>query len=107
MLYIYTLHTSHCSTIFNLDLHIVKILFTVAKIFLALFLIVLICCCFFSSNGVQENLEAGLLGPAVDQFSILAAVTNILESSSCENLKLFSQEMQVFWRRVLIEKLSR
>lgn len=60
-----------------------------------------------SSNGIQENLEVGILGAAVDQYSILAAVTKVLESSSCENLKTFSQEMLIFWRRLLLEKLAR
>ncbi|XP_031574184.1 RAD50-interacting protein 1-like isoform X2 [Actinia tenebrosa] len=58
------------------------------------------------STGIQENLEVGILGAAVDQYSILAAVTKVLESSSCDNLKAFSQEMLIFWRRVLLEKLA-
>ncbi|KAK3717328.1 hypothetical protein QZH41_011566, partial [Actinostola sp. cb2023] len=58
------------------------------------------------SDGIQEHVESGLLGSAVHQFSILVAITSILESSLCENLKVFSQEMQVYWCKVLLAKLS-
>ena len=63
--------------------------------------------CVVFSGEIERLLDSGLLGSAVEQFSVLKEVVHLLSESSCDNLMKFTADMQEHWYKVLINRLSR
>ncbi|EDO38509.1 predicted protein, partial [Nematostella vectensis] len=58
------------------------------------------------STNIQKHLDGGLLGSAVEEFTSLDTISQLLDSSSCLNLKTFARNTQKHWYQVLVENLS-
>lgn len=52
-------------------------------------------------------MEVGQLNQAVEQLSVLSEMARLLTDSACSNLTKFINEMQLHWKKILLNKLAR
>lgn len=59
------------------------------------------------SCQIEQFMEVGQLNQAVEQLSVLSEMARLLTDSACSNLTKFINEMQLHWKKILLNKLAR